>query len=61
VRIIRFKSCLDELLKNKDDSTLTILHSCGYNDQTHFIKEFKHFSELLPGEYLRWMKKIVLR
>lgn len=60
-RIVRFNNCLGELFKNKDNSTVTIIQSCGYYDQNHFIKEFKRFSDLLPGEYLSWMKSLGLR
>lgn len=61
LRVVRFNACLDELRKNRTDTTITILHSCGYYDQTHFIKEFKHFAELLPSEFLQWMKSLGLR
>ncbi|NUM31942.1 MAG: helix-turn-helix transcriptional regulator [Bacteroidetes bacterium] len=50
------------LLYNKYLSSLQLLHNsnktlteigleCGYFDQSHFIREFKSYTELTPGEY----------
>lgn len=52
-RILRFNDLLKRL-QNKDEVSWTeIAHDCGYFDQSHFIKEFKHFSGFNPREYIR--------
>jgi AraC-like DNA-binding protein len=52
-RICRFQTSL-ELLRNGCFRSLTdIAHSMGYFDQSHFIRDFKLFSGVSPGIYLR--------
>ncbi len=50
-RTFRFQEVLQ---KKFIDSTLTeIAHSSGYYDQSHFIRDFKAFSGLPPGEFFQ--------
>lgn len=51
-RILRFNDLLKRI-QNKDRvSWSDIAYECGYFDQSHFIKEFRHFSGFNPGEYI---------
>jgi AraC-like DNA-binding protein len=52
-RICRFQSSLALLQQDKCRSLTTIAHSLGYFDQSHFIRDFKLFSGVSPGIYLR--------
>ncbi len=40
-----------ELLKNTDDSVQEIAHKVGYTDAGHFIRMFKKYYSLTPGQY----------
>lgn len=52
-RILRFNDILVRI-QEKDQITWTdIAYSCGYSDQSHFIKEFKHFSGFNPREFIK--------
>jgi AraC-like DNA-binding protein len=49
-KINRFQNSLQ--LVAKRNATLTaIAYECGYFDQSHFIKEFKSFTGILPSAY----------
>ncbi len=52
-RICRFQSALALLQQGKCQSLTTIAHTLGYFDQSHFIRDFKLFSGVSPGIYLR--------
>jgi AraC-like DNA-binding protein len=52
-RILRFNDLLKRLQNKYEVSWTEIAHDCGYFDQSHFIKEFKHFSGFNPREYIR--------
>jgi AraC-like DNA-binding protein len=54
-RMVRFSKCLSAIQRLSDRKTLEIIHSYGYYDQTHFIKEFKSFVKLTPNEYKNWI------
>ena len=54
-RVVRFSKCLSAIQRLSDRKTLEIIHSYGYYDQTHFIKEFKSFVKLTPNEYKNWI------
>ncbi|PSL50347.1 helix-turn-helix protein [Chitinophaga niastensis] len=51
LRINRFHHSLS-FLDNKKESLTSIAYSCGYFDQSHFIKEFKLLSGETPLAYL---------
>lgn len=40
-----------QLLHHSDGSLTEIGLKAGYYDQSHFIRAFKHYTELTPGEY----------
>ncbi|MES1160753.1 MAG: helix-turn-helix domain-containing protein, partial [Bacteroidota bacterium] len=51
-RIIRFKNALQLLESNKGQPDFgSIVETCGYTDQAHLIKEFRHFSNRTPKFY----------
>jgi AraC-like DNA-binding protein len=50
-RLIRFHSCLK--FSGKGYSLSEIAYLSGYFDQSHFIRDFKQFSGLKPGQYFR--------
>lgn len=53
-RISRFQRISREMLYNKNYKNLTELAYDGeYYDQMHFIKEFREFSGVTPGEFLK--------
>ncbi|MDO3645051.1 AraC family transcriptional regulator [Mucilaginibacter sp. L3T2-6] len=45
----RFNKSL-ELVRSSEESLTAIAFQCGYYDQAHFIKEFKSYTGLTPGE-----------
>lgn len=49
-RIMRFRKA-KELLE-EGEKVLTIVHELGYSDQSHFTKEFKHFTGMTPKAHL---------
>lgn len=51
-RILRFNELLQRIQKKEKISWTEIAYSCGYSDQSHFIKEFKHFSGFNPKEFI---------
>jgi len=52
-RICRFQSSLSLLQQGKVNSLTRLAHALGYFDQSHFIRDFKLFSGVSPGIYLR--------
>ncbi len=51
-RTARFQSSLKHLLACSSNHFSDISQDTQFYDQSHFIKEFKHFSGLSPSEYL---------
>ena len=52
-RILRFNDLLQKI-RDKDVVTWTeVAQDCGFFDQSHFIKEFRHFSGMNPEEFIR--------
>jgi len=49
-KINRFQNSL-RLVAKKNTSLTTIAYECGYFDQSHFIREFKAFTGVLPSTY----------
>jgi len=52
LRIIKFQRVLAEIEQTRKIYWTDIAYGCGYYDQAHFIKEFRHFSGLNPSAYL---------
>lgn len=51
-RILRFNEILQKIKQEEKISWAQTAYQCGYSDQSHFIKEFKHFSGFNPQEFL---------
>jgi AraC-like DNA-binding protein len=49
-KINRFQNSLT-LVTKKDISLTAVAYTCGYFDQSHFIREFKSFTGLTPSGY----------
>lgn len=52
-RIMRFNSVLTLLQHAPGADWHDILYRCGYYDQMHFIKEFKHYTGFSPTEFVK--------
>ncbi len=52
-RILRFNDILVQMNAEVPISWAEIADRCGYSDQSHFIREFKHFSGFNPQEFIR--------
>lgn len=52
-RIIRFRAVMHHLLQTPNASWLDVVHRFGYYDQSHFIKDFQHFTGRAPTQYPR--------
>lgn len=45
-------------LKASKDDWFTIINECGYYDQSHLIHDFKHYTDLSPTKYLKYLQDI---
>jgi AraC-like DNA-binding protein len=52
LKINRFRKSLYALLNTDYDTLTEVAYNCGYYDQMHFIKEFKHFTGSTPTQFL---------
>jgi len=52
-RVVRFNDVLVQMQNNQFLSWSEVAHQCGYADQSHFIREFKHFSGFNPESFLK--------
>ncbi len=52
-RILRFNEVLQHIQKKEDISWAYIAYQCAFSDQSHFIKEFKHFSGFNPKVFIQ--------
>jgi len=52
-RILRFSEILKQIHQEKSIEWAQIAYQCNFSDQSHFIKEFKHFSGLNPKEFIK--------
>jgi len=50
-KIHRFQQSLRLITENRYSLT-SIAYDCGYFDQSHFIRDFKHFAGITPSSYL---------
>lgn len=51
--INRVNKAIKLLSEHQNLSLAQVAYSCGFYDQTHFIKRFKEVTSLTPGTYLR--------
>ncbi len=52
-RILRFNDLLLRIHAQELINWSDVAYQCGFSDQSHFIKEFQHFSGFNPGEFLQ--------
>lgn len=52
-RVLRLNSVLTALDPNRDVSWSRLAHDAGYADQSHFNRDFRHFSGMTPKRYLK--------
>lgn len=58
-RIVRFHNVTRKLMKN-DFRHFDVLVESGYYDQSHYYREFKEFTGMLPAKYVTRQKRIKL-
>jgi len=51
-RILRFNEIFQKINEEEKITWADVAYQCGYSDQSHFIKEFQHFSGLNPKEFI---------
>lgn len=52
-RIVRFQSMMKTIVPGSNNDLLSIALGNGYYDEAHFCNEFKEFSGMTPGEYIK--------
>ena len=52
-RVLRFNDVFTQMQNDQFLSWSDLAHHCGYSDQSHFIREFKHFSGFNPESFLK--------
>jgi AraC-like DNA-binding protein len=52
-RILRFHEILQQIHRSEKIEWSQIAYQCEYADQSHFIKEFKHFSGFNPQKFIQ--------
>lgn len=52
-RILRFNDVLRVIRSEQPVAWSAVAHHCGYADQSHFIRDFRHFSGFNPTEFIR--------
>ena len=52
-RILRFNDIFAQMQNDQFLSWSDIAYSCGYSDQSHFIREFRNFSGFSPESFLK--------
>ncbi|MEM7552044.1 MAG: AraC family transcriptional regulator [Bacteroidota bacterium] len=52
-RILRFNEIFQQMKTEQSVSWAQIAYQCGFSDQSHFIKEFKHFSGFNPEKFIQ--------
>ena len=52
-RILRFNEILQLIHRSEDIEWSQVAYQCEFSDQSHFIKEFRHFSGFNPQKFIR--------
>ncbi len=52
-RMLRFNDILQKIQQKQHINWPDVAFQCGYSDQSHFIKEFRHFSGFNPTEFIK--------
>ncbi len=56
-RTIRFEEIRNRLMFEPDANLTDLAYEFGYNDQAHFINDFKAFTNKTPGEFAEEIRK----
>lgn len=56
-KIVRFNKASKQIIKSPGTKLTAIALDSGYFDQSHFIKDFKHFSGVSPSHFLKIKSK----
>ena len=59
LKINRFNNAVLAMYSCKFDSLTKIAYACGYYDQSHFVREFKHLTDMSPKEFFKEQFTIV--
>ena len=51
-KVIRLQTALKMLLDQKSENLTSVAYESDYFDQAHFIKDFKEFTGINPGEFI---------
>ena len=52
-RICQFQLSFAQLRSKKFDKLTDVAYDSGFADQSHFIRSFREFTQITPGDYLR--------
>lgn len=52
-RIMKFQKAVISMEKKQNVDWFDLAYQCSYYDQSHFVNEFKKFSDLNPSSYLK--------
>lgn len=57
LRFLRFKDVVQQILNQKDEklNLFDLIHTHGYHDQSHLIKDFRHFMGTTPQKFIKEM------
>ena len=52
IKLIRFQATVEDIALHKGQNLTDYAYRNGYADQSHFIRDFKTFTGLTPGEFI---------
>ena len=53
-RICQFQISFAQLRSKKFDTLTDVAYDNGFADQSHFIRSFREFTQITPGNYLKF-------
>ncbi len=59
LRLIRINKVMQMLEQDQSLNLTDIAYYCGYFDQAHFIKDFKHITDQTPSSYINERQKFI--
>lgn len=57
--IMRFQSAIQALTAQQQNKLSDLTYDLGYNDQAHFHKEFKKFSNMSPSGFIKYLRNYI--
>lgn len=61
LRLMRFNKVMQALQQKQFLNLTSVAYYCGYFDQAHFIKDFKHITGHSPGIYIKERQRFIHR